>query len=76
MLKNGQRYFKNLTVWTPQNFKGMFGRFSTLWMKGLNENLALEYSKNYRRYIYEDHVTLKQKLYSKYITSTTMCVTH
>ena len=30
MLKNGQTYFKNLAVFTPQDFKIMFGHFSTL----------------------------------------------
>ena len=30
MLKNGQTYFKNLAVFTPQDFKSMFGHFSTL----------------------------------------------
>ena len=33
MLKNAQTYFNNLAVWTPQDFKGMFGLFSTLCMK-------------------------------------------
>ena len=36
MLKNGQTYFKNLAVSTPQDFKSMFGHFSILCMKGLN----------------------------------------
>ena len=35
MLKNGQTYFKNLAVFTPQDFKSMFGHFSTLCNKGL-----------------------------------------
>ena len=35
MLKNGQTYFKNLAVFTPHNFKSMFGHFSTLCNKGL-----------------------------------------
>ena len=35
MLKNGQTYFKNFAVFTPQDFKAMFGYFSTLCMKGL-----------------------------------------
>ena len=29
MLKNGQTYFKNLVVFTPQDFKSMFGHLST-----------------------------------------------
>ena len=28
MLKNGQTYFKNLAVFTSQDFKSMFGHFS------------------------------------------------
>ena len=35
MLKNGQTYFKNLAVFTPQDFYSMFGHFSTLCNKGL-----------------------------------------
>ena len=38
MLKNGQIYFKNVTVKPPQDFKSIFGHFSTLWMIGLNYN--------------------------------------
>ena len=34
MLKNGQTYLKNLAVFTPQDFKGNFGHFSTLYTKG------------------------------------------
>ena len=34
-LKNGQTHFKNLTLWTTQNFQSMFGHFSTPRMKGL-----------------------------------------
>ena len=36
MLQNGQTYFKNLTVFTPQDFWSMFDHFATLWNKGLN----------------------------------------
>ena len=32
---NGQTYFKNLAAFTPQDFKSMFGHFTTLCMKGL-----------------------------------------
>ena len=39
VLKNGQTYFKNLAVWTPQDFQSMFGHFSTLWNKGLIKRL-------------------------------------
>ena len=35
MLKIGQTYFKNLTLWTLQDFKGKFGHFSTFCMKEL-----------------------------------------
>ena len=35
MVKNGQTYYKNLAVFTPQDFYSMFGHFSTLFMKGL-----------------------------------------
>ena len=34
-LKNSQTYFKKSSVWTLQDFKSMFGHFSTLYMKGL-----------------------------------------
>ena len=37
MLKNGQTYFKNLLVFTPQDIKIMFNYFSTLFMKGLKK---------------------------------------
>ena len=36
MLENGQTYVKN--------FKNMFGRFSTLCMKGLNNHVLISYS--------------------------------
>ena len=36
MLKNGQAYFKNTAVETSQEFKSIFGHFSTLYMKVLN----------------------------------------
>ena len=35
MLKNGQTYFENLVLFTTQDFKSIFGHFSTLWNKGL-----------------------------------------
>ena len=35
MLKNGRTYFKSLAVWKPQDFKSMFGHFSTLYLKML-----------------------------------------
>ena len=34
MLKNGQTYFKNLVMFTPQNFQ-KFDQFSKLYMEGL-----------------------------------------
>ena len=37
MLKNGQIYFKNLVVFTRQNFKSMFGHFLRLCIKGLTQ---------------------------------------
>ena len=40
MLKISQTYFKNLAVFTPQDFKIKFGNFSTLCMTVLS-NLAL-----------------------------------
>ena len=39
MLKNGQTYFKNLVVFTPQYFYSMFGPFSMLGEKGLNNKI-------------------------------------
>ena len=35
MLKNGRTYFKSLVVWKPQDFKSMFGHFSTSCLKML-----------------------------------------
>ena len=37
MLKNGQTYFKNLAVWTPQDFLNMFNHYSTLCMKEIKK---------------------------------------
>ena len=37
MLEIDQTYFEILAVFTLQNFKSMFGDFSTLWMKGLKK---------------------------------------
>ena len=36
MLKNGQTYSKKFAVFTPQDFKIMFGNFSRLCTKGLS----------------------------------------
>ena len=36
ILKNGQTYFKNLAVLTPQNFSSKLGHFSTSYLKGLS----------------------------------------
>ena len=35
MLENGQTYFKNLAVFTTQDFKSMSGHFTALCIKGL-----------------------------------------
>ena len=35
ILKNGQTYLKKFPVFTPQNFKSMFGHFLTSSMKEL-----------------------------------------
>ena len=35
MLQNGQTYFKNLVVFTAQDFSDMFDHFTTLCMKEL-----------------------------------------
>ena len=35
MFKNGQTYFQNCTLFTPQDFKSMFKNFSTSWKKRL-----------------------------------------
>ena len=46
MLKTGQTSFKNHAVWTPQDFSSMFGRFSTLWNKGLMSTIkALSFER-------------------------------
>ena len=37
IMKNGQTYFRNLAVFTPQDFYSMFDRFSTLCIKGLKQ---------------------------------------
>ena len=48
MLKNGQTYFKNFAVFTPQDFKSMFGHFSTLCNKGLNrQNTKIQLSQKH-----------------------------
>ena len=39
MLKNGQRYFKSIAVFTQQDFKSMFDHFSKSCMKGLTKFL-------------------------------------
>ena len=41
MLKNSQKYFKSLAVFTPQDFESMFSHFSTLCMKGLKDKKKL-----------------------------------
>ena len=39
MLKNGQTYFKNLAVFTAQDFQSMFDHFSASCMKGLRKDI-------------------------------------
>ena len=39
ILLKGQTYFKNLAVFTSQDFKSIFGHFTTLFMKGLKESI-------------------------------------
>ena len=39
ILKNGQKNYKNFSVFIPQDFKSLFGHFSTLGIKKLTENL-------------------------------------
>ena len=41
MLKNSQTYFKNYAVFKPQDFKSLFGYFSTLYMKGSKRMIKL-----------------------------------
>ena len=36
MLKNGQAYFKNLAMQSPQDFKSMFNHFPTLKVQSCN----------------------------------------
>ena len=40
MLWNGQTYFKNPAVFTPQDFQSMFGHFTTLCMTGLISDVS------------------------------------
>ena len=37
-VENGETYFKNLAVFTPQDFKIMVGHYTTLCMKGLKQS--------------------------------------
>ena len=45
MLYNGQTYFKDLAVFTPQDFKSMFSHFTTLCMKGLTRLTGVTHTK-------------------------------
>ena len=38
-MKNGQTYFNNLTLFTPQDFLSMFGHFGSLCMKRVTDLL-------------------------------------
>ena len=40
ILKNDQTYFKNLTLWTLEDFESMFGHFSTLSIKWIKVPLS------------------------------------
>ena len=40
MLQNGQTCFKNLAVFTPQDYQSMFGHFTTLCMQGLSRTVS------------------------------------
>lgn len=62
MLDNGQTLFKNL-VWIPQNFKNMFGYFSTLCMKrskhmAMKTITAMMHYGQYKLYWYKDLLTI------------------
>ena len=39
MLKNGQAYFKNIAMWTLQNFYSMFGHFFNI----LHERVKIDH---------------------------------
>ena len=56
MLKNGQTYFKNLVVFTPQDFKSMFEHFSTSCMKGLK-------GYNFKKYLTRTSIDKKNLAY-------------
>ena len=43
MLKDGQTYFKNVEVLTPQNVQSMFDHFSTSCIKMLNVDMIQGY---------------------------------
>ena len=45
MLENGQTYFKNLAVFTQQNCWSMFGHFSVLYTKCLNDGIVSDVQK-------------------------------
>ena len=45
ILQNGQTFFKNLAVWTPQDFWSMFGHFTTLCVEGLTHSSLICFEK-------------------------------
>ena len=65
MLKNSQTYFKNLMVPTPQDFKSMFGHFSTLWKKKLKTYFSfsiVSIEANQIFYVYVSYAWISQNL--------------
>ena len=58
MFKNGQTYFKNLAVFTLQDFKSIFDHFLSLWIKGLTILWTL-----YIEGLTDALMTLSHKLY-------------
>ena len=65
MLKNGQIYFKNLVVSTPQDFKSMFGHFLTLRKKKLKAYFSISVvsiETNQTFYVYVSYVWISQNL--------------
>ena len=49
MLKNGQRYYKNLAVFAPPDFKSIFDHFLVLHTKGLKVEIKTTDGRSWHR---------------------------
>ena len=73
MLENGQTYFKNLGMFTMQDFKTMFAHFPTLSMKALCSNCFKTTPQCIKKYKMQPAILLKVTLLHRCVSYILNC---